>query len=513
MAYLTLENLRTITQGYKKGKLGVTVERVFGKTSYYLFDNGMDAIQRNWDICPKNQLSTVWQTQHKTKNNPLNIERRYNLLYAETFSPTDYYASLDSEPDPGNYIRRLMLYPASGINLNRYNYNYIPVWSDPEEREYLRKNLKSTIGNVQFMDFTHDYRNDKKLIIDVESIGENHVKIADEKSNPDAVFQAVMPFFNTDDIVVSKNYPFGIRAVYWQKDLESIDTGRYRAAFRQYKDVLTAATTMTALPMVRTHRLTYAEYVRRFGEIITTKSILNTLDIGKLTLQEDLLDAQKELSYYINRVLAVLPAMIESGYEVITLYRHEGNIERRVECTLPDDFITGPEIRIDGNVFTCKQALLYMVQKAQTLGYNRLIDLAARIAQLEDPTVTLQRPEYMEDPANNAYLVYDPIESEKQGIPVYRNTAVNKTIPTAGTYTVVPPAATIARLPTVEHYNLAPQKILDAIRNIKLENGGSVSKQDLIDMGIFKGKQGGSDAVPWIIGGIAGVIALTQFMG
>jgi len=247
----------------------------------------------------------------------------------------------------------------------------------------------------------------------------------------------------------------------------------------------------------------YSQYVDRWEELITTDVLQWVSLVKQLSAQEDLRTLLLAESDIVNRIALITGVPVKTNTEARDI---------KLVASIPQEFrtvhrftITDEKSGHERTMYTqiplkYQNRLAEIYRRAIPLLQANLLQLAARIKQLEDTSVTLQ-PNL--DPRTNFFLVPDLAATARAGQPVYTNVAANLTAgwATGGKYT--PPEEIAAYLPSAEHILAAPEVLKRMVRYIETPEGATFSKQDI--EGLPK-KEG--SIIPLLLGAAAGGLAL-----
>lgn len=431
---------------------------------------------------------------------------------AETRDPKDYWYTLDRISDPLIYLDYLAFYKAGGICLNKYP-RLCPV-------KYDDSLLWNTV--VLYMENPRTRSPDPSAYkgeIPVDSGIQLYPPEWDvTKYDPAVSIYSGSRADNNSQIYNRIVLPSGNRPAPGYNDyflIFSYGNGEIEYAPKSGNQ--------------REHRLLYAEYCKRFGEVILTRYLKETfglLDFSKLEDLPTMVDAYNTL---LNRVMLDIPGYINKTVKTTTRnINRKYEVERVFQYGIPDDFENGPyvyydnqaafpafsdsegtiiipEMNFPSGAHTCKMALMREYISAVNLLLMNITKLEARIAQTSDISEKLIDTAFTRDPYANPFLIFDQSASVKQGTPVFQNVAVNLTQKDGKTDTVV--LQPEAGGPSVKHYLMAPEIRATYIRKIPLEYGGSVSRSDLERMGaIDKDKS----LAPYLLIGAGAAFLITQ---
>ena len=209
-------------------------------------------------------------------------------------------------------------------------------------------------------------------------------------------------------------------------------------------------------------------------EIVESKMLLATFNVLDVSLIQDLPSLINYYSTLINRILPQFEAILKSP-EHLRL----GGLDITVSLT---------QNQISGT--------MKVFNDAAWLIKSHIIDLEAQIATLEDPAG--QQESQLPD-ERNPFLVFDPVESKKRGVPTYRNVARNEWVSFGTT-----PEYVERGFRTLDAYEKAAE-IYNRYRRTVPTVTGYKSPAD-----IGQTPEAGS-LVPWLVAAGIAAAAATQF--
>lgn len=264
-----------------------------------------------------------------------------------------------------------------------------------------------------------------------------------------------------------------------------------------------ASPSLYELPGAQQDQDLYSQYVDRWEELITVDVVGWVSQVKQLSIQEDRRTLLLAQSAIINRIALITGKPVKTADEARDI---------KLTSSIPQEFKTVHRFVItdeasgESRILYTQIPLKYqnklaeIFRRAVPLLQANLVQLAARIAQLQDKSVTLQ-PNL--DPRTNFFLVPDIGATVKAGQPVYTNVAANLTAgwATGGKYVL--PEEIAAYLPSAEHILAAPEVMKKTVRYIETAEGARFSEQDVEGL---PEKEGGM--LPLILGAAAGGLAL-----
>jgi len=232
-------------------------------------------------------------------------------------------------------------------------------------------------------------------------------------------------------------------------------------------------------------------------EILRAKSLKDVSHLLEEAKYEDLIDVRDSYRVLLNRTLPQVGAEINSDIRV------------EIECynQIPESlqgqgYIVDP---INPLQFIYRKNLTKQTQKElQTANLQATAVVRANLNKIEHQILVLDTPDApyerhpeMEDPANNPYLVYDPIQSEQRGEVIFVNVAQNKNI----AFRSVPKYTTGDRysldiMKKTADYRESQRRRYDPETGEIIKAAGTEPKKESI--------------LPWVAGGILAAYGVSQ---
>jgi len=257
---------------------------------------------------------------------------------------------------------------------------------------------------------------------------------------------------------------------------------------------------------IRADRERYVECCKKFGEPLLLSILPQVHTVLDVAHYRDLATLRAAHNALINRM--DIPSKIKGTHSILLYDPIRGKLARKVSVHIPNDFVFGPRIIYhDGSVRTAQDALFFEWAQVANLLFANILKLEGRIAQMADPSTTVIRTAWEQDPLSDPFLILNIEKSIEAKYPVYEDVAVNLTKSSGERYTVRYGEEEGA--PSLEHIMLAPLIREDALRKIRLDYGGSVSINDLKNKGLID-DNGKKSLMPFLLGGIAAGFIATQ---
>jgi hypothetical protein len=139
---------------------------------------------------------------------------------------------------------------------------------------------------------------------------------------------------------------------------------------------------------------------------------------------------------------------------------------------------------VDGQtyIYDIEQVILSAVQRSRDLLYNQMLLIAARINKLNDPQAALTPDDfiYIEDPAKNVFLLYDPTATENNPdkVPVFREVSQNDIQSFISKYSGGDTPVYVEKEAPNYNYLVAAPKTLSNYQKAIVPTGGALSVSD-----------------------------------
>jgi len=460
---------------------------------------------------------------------------RYRVNY---WSPGEYFSTLFVKLDPTDYVKWLMLYPIAGIrfggpfNKKAYIYPTVNEYFQDGEPYNAGPPLINKVGELGALigvkdtaiaeKYPHQYENGLALRGEYgENVpagmlsGSDHIHWGPKTENPGLTDKVPSQSEQSDYI------NWGAKLSGYRREMPDADLKGFYRAFMYDPESDTAEL-----------RQNYLNAILQFKSRVVWKHLQDSVTVGDAILSGDLdtniealkhaLQLRRNIKNLINNgsveITVAYPTqavVIRNGLPTVNEFPINKNALASNLENLPEQFLqkgdpVGKHIRaIPGEVVSVAQVLTAIADYAVYVLKSQIMKLAASAATIADPNA--EAPDYLIDPDDgdvirNGFWELDVDESLKTDKTVFHNTANNEVLALDST----PKVRTMIAF-TENAIESIPDTIDMYDRKIPLVGGGFASPADLANLGIdYKEKM---NLLPWLLGGAAAALAITQFTG
>jgi len=406
-------------------------------------------------------------------------------------SPDSYFARLDVEVEPKDYLTLLAKHLQAGICLRPY-LPWLSIKACTVNNEIV--NWKSKDGSGLYV--PRDYPSD------ITYSGSSH-------KNTGHVY---LPVSAETALAAPK---MSAVQVYEGKVIPASTTGPMTfPVFREPTDFSIRLDNSTF------HRPRYVQAVKNFREVINFKIMELTGQLLYTANMDDLPTLEHAYNMFINRYNNFFDVWINAKYNFFVQSGADFSV-RPFSTSIPSNEEDGPLVDFGSPisfaafvgvrgtdvvlpavdfpaVCDCRTAIKRIVREELSILYANITKLEAAIAARRDPKAAQSTTTFVRDPLQNPFQVYNMATGR------FVNVAANLNVRVEQEPVTIDPRSGV----TAAHYAAAPSIRSLYLRNHVTSEGAKVSQSDIqrAGGGIVVGK-----LIPWLVGGAAAAAALGVF--